>query len=105
MRRVLQALAALLGFGLIGLEVDHFFTHIDVTDPDFLTHGVQAIAWLVAAHLLFVIGDRRQAPILYDAALVLAGFAALWVLAFPLFDHPLFNTIDVGGTPLSTGSP
>ncbi|WP_374377519.1 DUF2339 domain-containing protein [Dongia sp.] len=100
MRRVLQALAALLGFGLIGLEVDHFFTHIDVTDPDFLTHGVQAIAWLVAAHLIFVIGDRRKAPVLYDAALVLAGFAALWILAFPLFfDHPLFNTIDVGGTP------
>ncbi|MDY0871052.1 DUF2339 domain-containing protein [Dongia rigui] len=99
LRRVLQVLAAALGFGLIGLEVDHFFAHIDVADPEFLAHGVQAIAWLLVALALFPIGDRRRAPVLYDAALVVAGIAGLWLLLFPLFfEHPLFNHIYVGDT-------
>ncbi|MBI2254812.1 MAG: DUF2339 domain-containing protein [Proteobacteria bacterium] len=97
LRRVLQVLAAALGFGLIGLEIDHFFAHIDVPDPDFLAHGVQAIAWLLVALALFPIGDRRRAPILHDAALVVAGIAGLWLLMFPLFfEHPLFNYLYVG---------
>lgn len=99
LRRVLQVLAAALGFGLIGLEVDHFFAHINVPDPEFLAHGVQGIAWLLVALALFPIGDRRRAPILYDAALVVAGIAGLWLLVFPLFfEHPLFNYLYVGET-------
>ncbi len=99
MRRVLQVLAAALGFALLGFEIDHFFAHINVPDPDFLAHGVQAIAWLLVALVLIPIGDRRQAPVLYDAALVVAGIAGLWLLAFPLFlEHPLFNSIYVGET-------
>jgi uncharacterized membrane protein len=99
LRRVLQVSAAALGFGLIGLEVDHFFAHIDVPDPEYLAHGVQAIAWLLVALALFPIGDRRRAPVLYDAALVVAGIAGLWLLALPLFfEHPLFNHLYVGET-------
>ncbi len=100
LRRALQVAASVLGFGLLGLEVDHFFTHISIEDPSFLIHAGQAIAWLVVAHLLLVVGDKRRAPVLYDAALVVAGIAGLWFLAFPLFfEHPLFNSIDVGETP------
>ncbi len=99
LRRVLQLLTAALGFGLIGLEVDHFFAHTNVPDPDFLAHGVQGIAWLLVALALFPIGDRRRSPVLYDAALVVAGIAGLWLLAFPLFlEHPLFSSIYVGDT-------
>ncbi|WP_374655847.1 DUF2339 domain-containing protein [Dongia sp.] len=101
LRRALQIFAAALGFGLLGLEVDHFYAHLDVPDADFISHGVQAIAWFIAAHLLLFIGDRRRSPVLHDAALVVAGIAALWLLVFPLiFEHPLFNYIYVGATPI-----
>jgi uncharacterized membrane protein len=101
LRRALQITAAILGFGLLGLEVDHFFAHIDVPDPEFLAHGVQAIAWFVVAHLLFVIGDRRKSPVLHDAALVISAIAGLWLLALPLFfENPLFSAIHVGETPI-----
>ena len=99
LRQALQIGAAVLGFILIALEIEHFFEHIDVVDPDFLTHGVQAIAWLLAAHALFVIGDRRQAPILYRAALVIAAIASIWLLANSLIlDNPLFSSVYVGDT-------
>lgn len=101
LRQVLQVGAAILGFALIALEIEHFFRQIGVTDPDFLIHGVQAIAWLLVAHALFVIGDRRRAPILYRAALVVAGIASLWLLIYPLFwESPLFSAIYVGETPI-----
>lgn len=100
LRRVLQVCAAGLAFALLGLEIDHFYAHIDVADPDFLAHGVQAIAWLIVAHLLLLIGDRRKSPVLYDAALIVASIAAFWLLLFPLFlEHPIFNRIYVGETP------
>ncbi len=101
LRRTLQVMAAALGFGLLGLEIDHFYAHLDVPDAEYISHGVQAIAWLVVAHLLLPIGDRRKSPVLYDAALVVAGVAGLWLLVFPLFfEHPLFNYIYVGATPI-----
>lgn len=101
LRQVLQVGAAILGFALIALEIEHFFRQIGVTDPDFLIHGVQAIAWLLVTHALFVIGDRRRAPILYRAALVVAGIASLWLLIYPLFwESPLFSAIYVGETPI-----
>jgi uncharacterized membrane protein len=101
LRRTLQVMAAALGFGLLGLEIDHFYAHLDVPDADFIAHGVQAIAWLIVAHLLLPIGDRRKSPVLYDAALVVAGIAGLWLLVFPLFfEHPLFNYIYVGPMPI-----
>ena len=99
LRQALQIGAAVLGFVLIALEIEHFFEHIDVVDPDFLTHGVQAIAWLITAHALFVIGDRRKAPILYQAALVIAGIAGLWLVTQSLvLDNPLFSSVYVGDT-------
>lgn len=100
LRQVLQVAAAVLGFVLLALEIDHFFTHIDVVDGYFLTHGVQSIAWLIAAHALFVIGDRRRAPILHRAALVIATLAGIWLVTQSLvLDMPLFNTVYVGDTP------
>jgi uncharacterized membrane protein len=100
LRKVLQLGAAILGFVLLALEVEHFFDHLGVADPDFLTHGVQAAAWLIASHALLVIGDRRRSPILHQAALVVAGIAALWLLVHPLFlEFPLFGFHWVGDTP------
>ncbi len=100
LRRTLQILASALGFGLLGLEIEHFYAHINVPTPDFPAHGVQAIAWLCVAHVLLLIGDRRKSPVLYDASLVVAAIAGAWLLIFPLFfDHPMFNTIYVGETP------
>lgn len=100
LRKVLQLGAAILGFVLLALEVEHFFDRLGVADPDFLTHGVQAAAWLIAAQALLVIGDRRKAPVLHQAALVVAGIAALWLLVYPLFlELPLFGYHWVGDTP------
>lgn len=101
LRRALQAGAAALGFILLALEVEHFCHHIMAPDPAFLTHGVQAVAWLVAAHLLLAIADRRQAPVLHRAAMVIAAIAALWLLINPLFiEMPLFERLHVGETPI-----
>lgn len=101
LRKALQICAAGLGFALLGLEIDHFYAHIGVADPDFPAHGVQAIAWLISAHLLLLIGDRRKSPVLHDAALVVASIAGFWLLLFPLFlEHPVFNMIYVGETPI-----
>jgi uncharacterized membrane protein len=100
LRKALQLGAAILGFILLALEIEHFFDHLGVTDPDYLTHGVQAIAWLLVTHALLVIGDRRQAPVLHQAAMVIAGIAALWLLIYPLFlELPLADNISVGTTP------
>lgn len=100
LRKALQLGAAILGFVLLALEIEHFFYHLDVPDPAYMTHGVQVLAWLLAAHALLVIGDRRRAPILHQAAMVIAGIASLWLLIHPLFlELPLFNYISVGTTP------
>jgi uncharacterized membrane protein len=100
LRKALQAGAAILGFLLIALEVEHFCYNIGVRDPAYITHGLQAVIWLVAAHLLLLIGDRRQAPVLHRAGLVMAAIAALWLLINPLFlEMPLFAPIHVGETP------
>lgn len=101
LRRALQISAAILGFGLLGLEIEHFYAHIGVEDPSFPAHGVQAIAWLGVAHALLWIGDRRKSPVLYDAALIVAAIAAAWLLIFPLFlEHPMFSSIYVGEAPI-----
>lgn len=99
LRQALQIGASVLGFVLLALEIDHFFEHIGVVDAYFLTHGVQAIAWLIAAHALFVIGDRRKAPVLHQAALAIAALAGIWLVMQSLvLDNPLFNTVYVGDT-------
>jgi len=100
LRQALQIGAAILGFALLALEIEHFFDHLGVASADFLTHGVQAAAWLLAAHALLKIGDWRRSPVLHRAALVMAAIAGIWLLVFPLFlEHPLFGLIQVGETP------
>ncbi|WP_374367036.1 DUF2339 domain-containing protein [Dongia sp.] len=100
LRKALQLGAAILGFILLALEIEHFFYHIDVPDPAYMIHGVQALAWLLVSHALLVIGDRRQAPILHQAAMVIAGIASLWLLIYPLIlELPLWANISVGTVP------
>lgn len=100
LRKALQLGAAILGFILLALEIEHFFYHVDVPDPAYMTHGVQVLAWLLTSHALLVIGDRRQAPILHQAAMVIAGIASLWLLIYPLFlELPLWANISVGTVP------
>lgn len=94
-----SALAALL----VGMEIDHFFHHIGISDgsADFLKVGCIAIAFAVlGAALLYRQRLRpRRATLWAGLAFTALALLALVFGAFIAF-NPLFGDIHVGKTPI-----
>jgi uncharacterized membrane protein len=92
-----------LGALLVGMEIDHFFHHIGISDggADFLKVGCIAIAFAVlGAALLYRQRLRpRRATLWAGLAFTALALLALVLGAFIVF-NPLFSDIHVGSTPI-----
>lgn len=103
LRLLVDLTASFLGFLLISLEVRQFFhgSQIMVADVSLMEVATLAILWLAAARIVVRIALRWDEPRLIWASLLLAILGGGVIVLGPiLFLNPLFDSIEIGATPI-----